>query len=336
MIIDSHAHVVAPPELYAYRSGLLASRGAHGKGNPGISDERLEASAQECLRTMDSVGTDVQFLSPRPFQGGHSEKPARIVQWWAEACHDVIARQVKAHPDRFAGICQLPQVAGEPVEIALPELERCVNELGFVGCLIDPDPSEGAWNVPTMGDRYWYPLYEKMCELDVPGLIHSAGCKNERETYSEHFITEETIAVLSIAKSTVFQDFPSLKLIVSHGGGSVPYQIGRWRAARFNQMRTNPGRESFDESLHRFYFDTVLYNKESLELLFKICGTDRCLFGTEKPGSGSAQDPATGKWLDDLRPVIESIDWLTAEDKRRIFEDNARRVFTRFKAPVTA
>lgn len=336
MIIDMHAHVVAPPELYAYRSGLLASRGAHGKGSPGISDERLEASAQECLRTMDGVGTDVQFLSPRPFQGGHSEKPARIVQWWAEACHDTIYRQVKSHPDRFAGVCQLPQVGGEPVEIALPELERCVNQLGFVGCLINPDPSEGAWNTPPMGDRYWYPLYEKMCELDVPGLIHSAGCKNERETYSEHFITEETICILSIAKSTVFQDFPNLKLVVSHGGGSVPYQIGRWRAARFNQMRNNPGRENFDDTLRRFYFDTVLYNKESLELLFKLCGADRCMFGTEKPGSGSAQDPATGVWLDDLKPVIESIEWLTAQDKRNIFEDNTRRVYTRYKSAVPA
>jgi 4-oxalmesaconate hydratase len=241
---------------------------------------------------------------------------------------------VRNHPDRFQGVCQLPLLAGEPVTVAIPELERCVNELGFIGCLLNPDPSEGAWTTPTLDNEYWYPLYEKLCELDVPALIHSAGCKNERETYSEHFITEETIAVLSLCKSQVFQRFPTLKIIVAHGGGSVPYQIGRWRAARFNQMRNNPNLESFDQSLRRLYFDTVLYNKESLEFLFKIVGTDRCMFGTEKPGSGSAQDPATGAWLDDLKPVIESIEWLTEQDKRLIFEENAKKVFTRFKMPA--
>lgn len=334
MIIDMHAHVVAPPELYAYKAGLLSHRGAHGKGNPGVPAARIEEFAQQNIAIMDSVGTDVQFISPRPFQGMHSEKPGKIVLWWAEAVHNVIAEQVRNHPDRFQGVCQLPLVAGEPVTVAIPELERCVNELGFIGCLLNPDPSEGAWNTPTLDNEYWYPLYEKLCELDVPALIHSAGCKNERETYSEHFITEETIAVLSLCKSQVFQRFPTLKIIVAHGGGSVPYQIGRWRAARFNQQRNNPQLESFDQSLRRLYFDTVLYNKESLELLFKIVGTDRCMFGTEKPGSGSAQDPATGAWLDDLKPVIESIDWLTEQDKRLIFEENAKKVFTRFKMPA--
>lgn len=334
MIIDMHAHVVAPPELYAYKAGLLSHRGAHGKGNPGVSAARIEEFAQQNIAIMDSVGTDVQFISPRPFQGMHSEKPGKIVLWWAEAVHNVIAEQVRNHPDRFQGVCQLPLLAGEPVTVAIPELERCVNELGFIGCLLNPDPSEGAWNTPTLDNEYWYPLYDKLCELDVPALIHSAGCKNERETYSEHFITEETIAVLSLCKSQVFQRFPTLKIIVAHGGGSVPYQIGRWRAARFNQMRNNPNLESFDQSLRRLYFDTVLYNKESLEFLFKIVGTDRCMFGTEKPGSGSAQDPATGAWLDDLKPVIESIEWLTEQDKRLIFEENAKKVFTRFKMPA--
>jgi predicted TIM-barrel fold metal-dependent hydrolase len=334
MIIDMHAHVVAPPELYAYKAGLLSHRGAHGKGNPGVPATRIEEFAQQNIAIMDSVGTDVQFISPRPFQGMHSEKPGKIVLWWAEAVHNVIAEQVRNHPDRFQGVCQLPLLAGEPVTVAIPELERCVNELGFIGCLLNPDPSEGAWTTPTLDNEYWYPLYEKLCELDVPALIHSAGCKNERETYSEHFITEETIAVLSLCKSQVFQRFPTLKIIVAHGGGSVPYQIGRWRAARFNQMRNNPNLESFDQSLRRLYFDTVLYNKESLEFLFKIVGTDRCMFGTEKPGSGSAQDPATGAWLDDLKPVIESIEWLTEQDKRLIFEENAKKVFTRFKMPA--
>ncbi|MEX2431221.1 MAG: amidohydrolase family protein, partial [Dehalococcoidia bacterium] len=264
----------------------------------------------------------------------HSEKPAKIVEWWCAANNDVIGRQVTSHPDRFAGVAGLPQVSGEPdTKHVVEELERCVKELGFIGCMINPDPGEGVEFTPTMDDEYWYPLYEKMVELDVPGLIHSAACKDFRESYSAHFITTESQVILNLVKpeSRVFQDFPNLKIIVAHGGGSVPYQIGRWRVSRFNAMKGNPNLEDFDTSLRRLWYDAVLYNKEGLDLLFRIIGTDRCMFGTEKPGSGSGIDPATGKWLDDLKPVIESIEWLSDQDKKNVFEDTTRKLFTHLK-----
>ena len=334
MIIDMHAHTNAPPELYAYKAGLLSSRGYHGKGNPNISDERLEQATQRGIAIMDGVGTDVQFLSPRPFQLMHSEKPASIVSWFCEANNDVIARVVKAHPDRYQGVCGLPHISGEKDSShVVGELDRCVSELGFIGCMINPDPGEGEGFTPTFNDEYWYPLYEKMVALDVPALIHSAACKDPRETYSAHFITTESQVVLNLVKpdSRVFTDFPNLRIIVAHGGGSVPYQIGRWRANRFNAMRGDPNLEDFDTSLRRLWYDAVLYNKESLDLLFQLVGTDRAMFGTENPGSGTATDPVTGHQLDDLKPTIESIEWLSDEDKKRIFEDNQREVFPRLK-----
>ena len=194
--------------------------------------------------------------------------------------------------------------------------------------MINPDPSEGLDNdTPPMGDEYWYPLYEKMVKYDVPAIIHSASCKNIRESYTGHFITEESIQTVSLCDSTVFDDFPSLKIIMCHGGGSIPYQIGRWRALRWRTPNAKP----FDESLRQLYFDSVLYNKEGLELLFKIVGTDRCMFGTERPGTGSSKEPNTGLWLDDLKPVVESIDWLTDQDRLNIFEKVTREVFPRFK-----
>jgi 4-oxalmesaconate hydratase len=328
MIIDAHGHVSAPPELYAYKSLLLASRGAHGRGDPGISDEKMDEAARAHIGVLKAVGTDVQFISPRPFQLMHSETPESIVRWWVAANNDFIARQCKAYPNALQAVCGLPQGPGISIQASVDELERCARDLGFIGCLINPDPTEGTGSPPTLDDEYWYPLYQKMVELDVPGLVHSAGCRSPRESYSAHFITEESIAVLHLTKPTarVFTDFPRLRLIISHGGGSVPYQIGRWRAGRFRA-----GAEAFDESLRRLYFDTVLYNQESLELLFRIVGTDRCLFGTENPGTGSARDPDTGRMLDDLKPVIEAIEWLTAEDRRRIFDENPRLVFPLFK-----
>ena len=336
MIIDAHGHVSAPPELYAYRSVLLASRGYHGKGSPGISDERLHQGVKRHLELLKGVGTDVQFLSPRPFQLMHSERPESIVRWWVEANNDIIARQCRAYPEVFRGVCGLPQSPGGDITPCVEELERCVNEHGFIGCLINPDPTEGTGLMPTLDDEYWYPLYEKMVELDVPALVHSTACKHFRESYSAHFISEESIAVLNLCKaeSRVFTDFPDLRLIISHGGGSVPYQIGRWRAHRFREQESNPALESFDDSMRRLWYDTVLYNVESLDFLFRIVGTDRCLFGTENPGSGSSKDPRTGAWLDDLKPVIESVQWLSETDRGRIFEDNVRAVFPRFQVPA--
>ena len=156
-------------------------------------------------------------------------------------------------------------------------------------------------------------------------------CRNGREDYSAHFITEESIAVLGLLRSAVFIDFPKLKLVVSHGGGSVPYQVGRWVAESVHPLfsKNRPLQEHFTDSMKRLYYDSCLYHKDSIELLLRLVGSDRVLFGTEKPGSGSAPDPRTGRELDDLKPVIESIEWLTDEDRSRIFEDNARAVYTR-------
>lgn len=335
MIVDAHAHVVAPNSFYAYRANLLASGGYY-KGSPGVSDEELSEAAGRNVSIMDSVGTDIQLISPRPFQQMHSTKPAQLVHWWIEANNDVIARTVAMHPTRFAGVAGLPICAGAPVTDALPELDRVVNDLGFIGIALNPDPYEGKGHSPTLGEEYWYPLYEKMVDYDVPALIHSAGCESGRESYSEHFITEESIATLTLLRSRVFEDFPTLKIIVGHGGGSVPYQIGRWQAETLApNLGGSPDNERFEVHLRRLWFDTVLHHKPALELLFKTVGSDRCLFGTEKPGSGSATNPDTGASFDDLKPVIESIDFLTDDDRKLIFEDNARQVFPRLKATLS-
>ncbi|MEU0312878.1 amidohydrolase family protein [Nocardioides sp. NPDC006273] len=329
MIIDSHAHLVAPDGLYAYRANLLAN-GGYFFGSPKVSDDDLAACAKLNVDALDEVGTDIQLLSPRPYGQGHSMTPASIVEPWIAANNDIIARTVEMHPDRFAGVAGLPIVPEQAVEHAFGELERTVNELGFVGALVNPDPTEGLGKPPTLNDPYWWPLYEKLIELDVPMHIHSAGCYSGRESYSEHFITEESIAILSLLRSDVFQRYPALRIMISHGGGSVPYQIGRWQAERLLPiLGGNDDEERFEVALKRFYFDSVLHNPASLELLLKTVGPDRVLFGTERPGSGSAMNPDTGHHFDDFKPVIDKIDFLTDADRRAIYQDNALAVYPR-------
>ncbi len=331
MIIDVHAHLVAPAQFYAYRANLLASGGYY-RGTPPVTDEAIAAAAASNVAAMDKVGTDIQLICPRPFHQMQSQKPDRLVHWWIEANNDLIAKTAALYPHRFGGVAGLPACAGSPVTDAIPELERTVEQLGFVGVSLNPDPYEGKGNSPGLGDRYWYPLYEKLVELDVPVLIHSSGCENGRESYSEHFITEESIAILNLLRTDVFTDFPGLKIIVSHGGGSVPYQLGRWQAERLlPSLGGHADNERFEVALRRLYFDTVLHHKPSLELLFKTVGADRILFGTENPGSGSAYNPATGRNFDDLRPTIEEIDFLSDKDKALVFEETARELFPRLK-----
>ncbi len=331
MIIDCHGHVSAPAELWAYKATLLASRGSHGRGRLNLTDDEIRAAVQKKemgtkghLPLMDEYGTNLQLLSPRPFQLMHSEKPGKLVHWFTEECNSVIHRQMALFPERFVGVCGLPQVAGEPIEKALPELERCVKELGFAGCLLNPDPYENSGTeAPPLGDRYWYPLYAKLCELDVPAHIHGTGSRSERCSYSVHFVNEETIAVVGLVNSTVFKDFPTLKIVVSHGGGAVPYQLGRFESSSMRR----PGGERFSEGMCKLYYDTVLYTEDALRLLIKTVGAERCLFGSECPGVGSAVNPDTGRQFDDVRALIEKIEWLTAEQKRMILCDNASKVF---------
>lgn len=329
MIIDSHGHVVMPDESYRVMAELVSSRANPSLGAAGPSEEVVKASADKLIGIMDQVGTDIQFLSPRPYAQMHSVKPGKVTLLWTRYVNNLIHSQVKLHPDRLRGVAGLPQYRDTGPENCLEELERCVKELGFIGCLINPDPTEGeTLPPPGLGDEFWYPLYEKLVELDVPALVHSASCCHARESYTLKFINEESIAVISLLESKVFKDFPTLKIIVSHGGGAIPYQMGRFRA--WTVRRQEP--ETFDQKMRRLYFDTCNYSKEALDFLFRVIGPDNCMFGTERPGTGTVRDPQSDRDFDDLKPVIESIDWLTPEQRGRIFEGTCRLVYTKLAA----
>ena len=329
MIIDCHGHVSPPVDLWAYKAMIMSHRGEHGRKMTEVTDEDILHYANKkemapCghLDMLDRVKTDIQLISPRPFQMMHSVKPGRLVHWFTEETNNIIARTVKLLPERFVGIAGLPQAAGDPIETVLPELERAVNQLEFRGCLLNPDPFENTGQeAPPLGDRYWYPLYEKLCELDVPAHIHATGSQSERTPYTLHFVNEESIAVFGLVDSKVFADFPDLKIVVSHGGGAIPYQIGRFQSGAC--------RKGYDflDCMRNLYFDTVLYSEESLRLLIKTVGVDRCLFGAECPGVGSTIDPETGRTRDDIAPWIQGFDWLTDQDKASILADNARDLF---------
>ena len=312
MIIDAHAHLVAPASLYGYRSSLIVAGGQHGAALAEISDDELKKFADQNVKLMDEVGTDVQFISPRPFMLINRGKLSDA-QLWARSNNEIIARTIKLHPTRFRGVAALPQLSGKPIEVVFDEIDYAVNELGFIGILLNPDPGEGIDPTPTLADPYWYPLYEKIIDMKLPAHIHSGGCCG-RETYDEHFVTEESLAITSVARSDVFDRYPELNLMISHGGGSIPYQVGRWRSNREMQKAKglsdsgfgfrgkadtgvavsgrNPVRtERFDETLKRFWFDTCIHNKKSLDLLFDVVDPTGACSAPNVPAAVRAKTP---------------------------------------------
>src|SRR4029450_865475 len=140
------------------------------------------------------------------------ERP-RLVQWFVEETNNIIAKQVQLYPNTFRGVAGLPLTPGVSPKAVLPYLEKCVKEQGFVGCLLNPDPGEcSGVETPPLGARCCYPLYEKLVEWDIPGHIHSAGCRSDRLTYSLHFINQESNSVGSLLHSSRFQRFSTRRV----------------------------------------------------------------------------------------------------------------------------
>jgi 4-oxalmesaconate hydratase len=135
---------------------------------------------------------------------------------------------------------------------------------------------------------------------------------------------------MQLMESRVFKEFPALKLVISHGGGNVPYQAARYRAlCLMNKW------EPFEEFIRRLYFDTTVYSQEAMELLLKIAGVDNVMFASEMLGGVTTIDPVSGRWFDDNKPCLDAVSWLTGEDRLKLFEGNVQKAYPRL-GPILA
>lgn len=327
MIIDVHAHYTqASPKLDAYRGRQITSRNRPSKGKLTISDDEITRSLEGNIRQMRERRIDRLMFSPRASGMGHDFGNEKVSRYWTEVNNDLIGRACQLFPQQFSPVCQLPQTPGISPRNCLEELERCVNEMGFVGCNINPDVSGSVEPfTPSLGDEWWYPLWEKMVELDVPGMIHASSTLNPAlHVNGSHYVNMDTAAVVELCYSRVFEDFPKLKLIIPHGGGAIPYQ---W--TRHCSLHQGSGHRPFEEVVRNLYFDMALYDQDSMELLVRKMGSDRVLFATEMFGTAKAINPKTGKGYDDTVEMVEAISSLNADDRANIFERNAKRLYTR-------
>ena len=334
MIIDCHGHyTTAPTALRDYRAAQVEGLKEPGyepfPADLGISDDEIRESLEGAqLKLQRERGTDLTVFSPRAAGMAHQDGNEPANRYWSEICNDMIHRAVTLYPDNFVGVCQLPQVPGVKPDNCIPELVRCVEELGFIGCNLNPDPTGGYWTDPPLFDRWWYPLYEKMCELDVPAMIHvSSSCNPHFHFTGAHYINGDTAAFMQLLTSDLFADFPTLKFIIPHGGGAAPFHWGRYRG-----LAQDMGRPPLDELLlDNVYFDTCVYHQPGIDLLTKVIPAKNILFASEMVGAVRGIDPETGFPFDDTKRYIDAAEGLGAEERKMIFEDNVRHVFPRLE-----
>jgi 4-oxalmesaconate hydratase len=331
MIIDVHGHyTTAPRALEAWRDRQLAYLADNNRKltapAPSISDEEIiETIENGQLAMIKARGGDITLFSPRASGMAHHVGPESVSQAWTKVCNDLVNRVCTLFPKSFIGVCQLPQSPGVPVTNCLEELDRCVRELGFVGCNLNTDTAGGYWRDPPLTDRWWYPLYERLVELNVPAMIHPSSSGNPNfHTTGAHYINGDTTAFMQLIQGDLFRDFPNLKFIIPHGGGAIPFHWGRYRGLA--QMLKKPPLN--EHIMKNVFFDTCVYDVKGMEYLIRTIPVDNLLFASEMIGAVQGVDPETGYHFDDTKRHLDQLN-LSDEDRSKIFEKNARRAFGR-------
>jgi 4-oxalmesaconate hydratase len=329
MIIDCHGHyTTAPKALEAWRKRQIDGEKPLASALRISDDELRESIESNQLRLMRERGVDLTIFSPRASFMAHHIGDFDVSSAWAAVCNELIYRVQQLYPDHFIGAAMLPQSPGVAPRTCLSELDRCISQYDFVALNLNPDPSGGHWREPPLDDRWWWPIYERMVELDVPAMIHvSTSCNPCFHTTGAHYLNADTTAFMQCLTSTLFRDFPGLRFVIPHGGGAVPYHWGRFRGLA-QELKLPPLSQHL---LKNIFFDTCVYHQPGIDLLTHVIPVDNILFASEMIGAVRGIDSETGFHFDDTRRYIEA-SALSDCDKQRIFEGNARRVYPRLDA----
>ena len=329
LIIDCHGHYTVLPKGHdAWREEQKAAynNGTECPPYPEISDDEIrETIEQNQLKLIKERGADFTIFSPRASAMAPHVGDQAVASEWARRCNDLIYRVTQLFPDTFIGGCMLPQSPKSDLSESVKELRRCVEELNFVVCNLNPDPGGGHFTHPPLTDEYWFPIYEAMEELGVPGMIHVSGsCNPAMHATGGYYLAADTVAFMQLLQGDLFSRFPKLKLIIPHGGGAVPYHWGRYRGLA--DMLKQPSLD--DLLMNNVFFDTCVYHQPGINLLADVIENKNILFGSEMVGAVRGIDPTTGHYFDDTKRYIDALD-ISAEEKHAIFEGNARMVYPR-------
>lgn len=335
LIIDCHGHYTTAPAAHNDWRDLQKvafKAGAEAPLYPSISDDEIRETLEvNQIRLLNERGADMTIFSPRASAMAPHVGDEVVATDWARANNDLIKRCADLYPDIFAPVCMLPQSPAADMQGSIDELQRCV-DMGFIGCNLNPDPSGGHFKHPPLTDTFWYPFYEKMVDLDVPAMIHVSGsCNPGLHATGAYYIAADTIAFMQLIEGDLFKDFPSLRFIIPHGGGAVPYHWGRYRGLA--DMLKKP--DLAGHVMNNVFFDTCVYHQPGVNLLADVIDNKNILFGSEMVGAVRGIDPTTGHYFDDTKRYVDALD-ISDNERHMIFEGNARRVFPRLDAQLKA
>jgi 4-oxalmesaconate hydratase len=339
LIIDVHGHyTTAPAALGAWRDLQIAALKDPSKAPKAadlkISDDEIRDSIEtNQLKLMKERGSDITIFSPRASFMAHHIGDFATSSTWAAICNELCFRVSELFPEHFVPAAMLPQSPGVDPATCIPELVKCVEQYGAVGINLNPDPSGGHWTAPPLSDRHWYPIYEMMVAYDIPAMVHvSTSCNACFHTTGAHYLNADTTAFMQCLTSDLFKDFPTLKFLIPHGGGAVPYHWGRFRGLA--QEMKKPILE--EHLLQNIFFDTCVYHQPGIDLLTKVIPVENILFASEMIGAVRGIDPRTGYHYDDTKRYVNATEYLDEAQRFQVFEGNARRVFPRLDARLKA
>ncbi len=265
------------------------------------------------LKSMDAAGIQITALStndPGPEWFG---RDAAAV---ARTLNDFVAENVRQHPTRFIGLCVLP--LADDMDEALVELDRCVNQLGMKGILLYTNLAGRFVDEPA-----FRPLFARAEKLDLPMLLHPAKplttdvVKGYEMTSSLGNMFDNTIALTRIIMAGILDQYPGLKLVCPHLGGTLPYIIGRLdhQVAVLKRGPKNLQRRP-SEYLPQIWFDLVSPLAPAMRYCYDMFGADRLLFASDHP------------WVEPqlILDCLASLN-LPAADQQKILGGNAQRLF---------
>lgn len=271
------------------------------------------SSVEAKLASMDEAGIAMTALSvndPGPeWFGGQAADVARLM-------NDYIAGFCREHPARFFGLCVLPL---SDIEASQTELDRCAGELPMKGILLYTNLKGKFPDEPE-----FRPILSKAAKLGMPVLLHPAYplttpiVKGYEMTSSLGNMFENTVALTRIIMAGILDELPDLKLVCPHLGGTLPYIIGRLDH-QTQVLKRGPKylRKPPSEYLKQVYFDVVSPLPLAMKFALEMMGPDRLLFASDHP------------WVEPrlIAGHLESLS-LPPGDARKIFTDNARRLFS--------
>jgi aminocarboxymuconate-semialdehyde decarboxylase len=289
--IDFHAHILVP-DVYAVAAehnifselptdpGVTEAMRDQIRSRAGMVLGRMSDLTDRLVR-MDAMGVDIQVLSASLVHQGLEWADAQTSLRLARTTNDWIAKAVAAHSKRFVGLGTLPL---HVPSLAVAELERCLRELGLRGVAIST--TAGGME---LGDPQLRPFWQKAEELGALVYIHPGGNRDPRfkrfhlwNSVGQAF--EEAMAISSLMYDGVLESFPKLKICISHGGGYMPYYMGRIdrNYAEKSNTRVNMTKPPIDY-LRMLYFDSCVYERPVLQHLVDKVGAGRVLLGSDYP-----------------------------------------------------